>query len=111
VSSDLLEGAETNYNLLKIQQVKHLSMVTTPKLSINHHNGNPFLTTTEKACQVHRKTKVMPIVFFYFNGVVHHKYSPQGQGVGENTCVRRLCISQKSLLQAFKQNKEKRKTT
>jgi hypothetical protein len=51
---------------------------------------------TKEGAQVRSKTKVMLLVFFDYEGIVHHKYVPDGQAINKAfylEVLRRLCES------------------
>jgi hypothetical protein len=49
-----------------------------------HHNGNPFLTASEKNNEVFSITKVKLTVFFNWKGVVQSEYAPEGQTITQH---------------------------
>ncbi|GFW49551.1 uncharacterized protein TNCV_2843321 [Trichonephila clavipes] len=56
---------------------------TIPKQSSSRHNGKPPVLLGQRKHGRCDQSSVMLIVFFDADGIVHHKYGPQGQTVNK----------------------------
>jgi hypothetical protein len=81
----LLECAETSESFLR-NIMKHWSALMILKLIVVITVEILFLATTGKSCQECSKVKVLLIVAFDYETVVHHVYVPQSQTVSQHFC-------------------------
>jgi hypothetical protein len=86
VAQDMLECANGDLDFLKTVITGNESWVYGYDPGTKAQSSqwkSPSSPRPKKARQVRRKVKAMLTVFFYYRGVVHHEYAPEGQNVNK----------------------------